>query len=74
MNFNPMQYMMNLAIQKLQSSPEIANSPQGQEFLTILQSGDVARGQQMADNFCKSYGVTREQAIQQASQHFKFPF
>lgn len=54
----------------LQRYPQIANSPQGQEFLSILRSGDVARGEQMAQNFCSSYGVTPQEALAKAQQFF----
>lgn len=58
------------AIMLLQKNPKIANSPQGQQFLEILKSGDSERGQQMAQNFCNSYGVTPEEGYNQARKFF----
>lgn len=62
--------LKQIAIQALQRRPDIANSPQGQEFLNILKSGDDAKGQQMAQNYCQSYGMSEEDAIQKVRQFF----
>lgn len=59
-----------LAMTLLQKNPNVANSPQGQQFMEILKSGDVTKGQQMADNICKSYGIKREDAYNQAKKFF----
>lgn len=58
----------------LQNNPKIMNSPQGQQFLKILQTGDVQAGQQMAQNLCQSYGISPEQALAQSMQFFKQSF
>lgn len=60
-----------IAMTLLQKNPQVANSPQGQQFMQILKSGDVQKGQQMADNICNSYGVTRDDALNKAKQFFK---
>lgn len=62
--------LKQIAIQALQRRPDIANSPQGQEFLNILKSGDDAKGQQMAQNYCQSYGISEQEAIQKVRQFF----
>lgn len=59
------------AMALLQRNPKIANSPQGQQFMQILKSGDVAAGQQMARNYCNSYGVTPEEGYNQALNFFQ---
>lgn len=59
-----------VAIQALKRRPDIANSPQGQEFLNILESGDDARGLKMAQNYCQSYGVSEQEAVQKVRQFF----
>lgn len=59
-----------MAMFLLQKNPQIANSPQGQQFMNILKSGDVEAGQKMAKNFCDSYGVKPEDALQQAQNYF----
>lgn len=62
--------MMQFALNQLKQKPEIANSPMGQEFINILQSGNDQAGIELANNLLKSYGLTREQAIQQARNGF----
>lgn len=59
-----------LAMLLLQKNPNVANSPQGKQFIEILKNGDVEKGQNMAKNFCESYGVTPEDAYKQAKQFF----
>lgn len=54
----------------MQNNPTIANNPRNQQMLQIIQNGDSQQGQQIADNLCKTYGVSREQAIQMAKQFF----
>lgn len=58
------------AMMLLQKNPKVANSPQGQQFMEILKSGDAQRGQEMAKNFCNSYGVTPEEGYNQARRFF----
>ncbi len=62
--------LKQIAIQALKRRPDIANSPQGQEFLNILESGDDARGRQMAQNYCQTYGMSEQDAIQKVRQFF----
>lgn len=62
--------MKQIAMMMLQRNPNIANSPQGQQFMQILKNDDAEKGQQMAQNFCQSYGVKPEDALKQAKQFF----
>ncbi len=63
---NPMQYAMNM----IQQNPQIMNNPMAQNYISVIQSGDAQRGQQLAENICKSYGMTPQQALQKAKQFF----
>ena len=65
--------LRQIAMLTLQKNPKVANSPQGQQFMQILQSGDVAAGQQMAQNLCQAYGVSEQDAIKQVVQYFNIP-
>ena len=60
-----------LAYSLLMSNPQIANSPQGQQFMQILQSGDQKAGEQMAMNICNSYGTTPQNALMMALKFFQ---
>lgn len=62
--------IMNLLNNALQQNPSLQNNPQAQNYIQILQSGDAQKGQQLAENICKSMGVTPEQAVQQAKSFF----
>jgi len=55
--------MLNFLIK---NNPQIQNNPMAQSMLSIIQNGDSMQGEQIANNLCKTYGVTREQAVKQA--------
>lgn len=63
---NMQQFAMNL----LQNNPNVAKNPQAQEMLKIIQNGDSQRGQMIAENLCKTYGISKEDALAQAKQFF----
>lgn len=52
------------------SNPSIQKNPQAQEYLQVIQNGDNRRGEQIANNICQSYGVTPQQALQNAKAFF----
>lgn len=68
--FDPRQMAMNLISQ----NPNIANNPNAQELIKVIQNGDSERGQQIADNLCQSYGMTRDEALKNAKSFFHLPF
>lgn len=68
--FDPRQMAMNLISQ----NSNIANNPNAQEFIKVIQNGDSERGQQIADNLCQSYGMTRDEALKSAKSFFNLPF
>lgn len=57
-----------MLIQNAMNSPMIRNNPNAQQWLQVVQSGDAKAGEQIAKNICASYGMTPEQATQQAQQ------
>ena len=63
----------NLAMNMIRNSPNVANNPNAQEFINVIQNGDATKGQQIAQNLCNTYGVTTEQALQQAKRFFNLP-
>lgn len=64
---NPLEMMLNML---LQQRPDLQNNPNAIEMINIIRSGDSQRGEEIANNICKSYGMTREQAMGQAQQMF----
>lgn len=59
-----------LVMMLIRDNPNIANNPQAQEMLDIIDKNDSKRGEVVAQNLCDTYGVTREQAIAQAERYF----
>lgn len=62
----------DFAMGLIQNNPQIANNPQAKSYLDVLQSGDSARMKELAMNICNTYGMSTEQAGQQAMQFFGF--
>lgn len=63
--------IINLAMTMISNNPQIANNPQAKSMIEVIQSGDAERGQQIAENLCSTYGVSKEDAIKQAKSFFK---
>lgn len=64
----------NFALNLINQNPQIAQNPNAQSMLNVIQSGDSKKGAEIAQNLCSSYGITPEQALNQAKQFFHIPF
>ena len=64
--------LMNFALGMISKNPQIANNPNAQEMINVIQSGDFQRGQQIAQNLCQSNGISSEVAVKQARCLFGF--
>lgn len=62
-----------MAMNRISSDPSFRNNPQAKAFVDIMQRGDIAQGQEMAKNLCQSYGVSEQEALQQAKSFFRIP-
>ena len=60
------------ALGLLSKSPSF-NNPQSQSYIQAISSNDASRGQAVAENLCATYGVSKEQAIEQARRFFGIP-
>lgn len=65
--------MKDFALRMIQNNPNIANNPRAQEMIAIIQNGDEQKGQELAQNLCATYGVSPDQALQQAKNFFNIP-
>lgn len=65
--------MRDFALNLIGRNPQIANNPNAKELLNVIQNGDQAKGMQIAQNLCNTYGVTPEQAVNQAKNFFNIP-
>lgn len=63
--------MRSFALNLLSQSPNIRSNPQMQDMLQVIQSGDSVRGQQIAENLCNTYGISKEDAISNARNFFR---
>lgn len=68
--FDPRMFAMNV----LRRSPSIAQNQRNQDLLQVIESGDDTRGQQIAENLCKTYGVTPQEAVDMATNFFRNQF
>lgn len=66
---NPMQFVQNV----VRNNPQLQSNPQAQQMLNVIMSGDSARGQQIAQNLCKSMGITPEDVVANAKRFFNMP-
>ena len=62
--------MMDFALNLIQQNPALQNNPNAKEMIEVIRSGDTAKGEQIASNLCKTYGVDKNQAEQQARSFF----
>lgn len=70
---NPIMALAQMAMNRISSDPSFCNNPQAKAFVDIMQRGDIAQGQEMAKNLCQSYGVSEQEALQQAKSFFRIP-
>lgn len=66
--------LQQFAMNMINQSPNVQNNPMAKELIDVIMSGDSKRGEQMADNICKSHGMTREEGLKQASSVFGLKF
>lgn len=64
----------DFAMKMIEKNPNIANNPRNQQMIEVLKSGDQAKGEELANNLCESYGVSKEDAIKQAQGFFNGNF
>lgn len=63
---NPMSAMLNM----IKANPAIADNPQMQAYIEVLESGDSEKGEELANNLLETYGMTKEDALKEAKAFF----
>ena len=58
----------------LKMNPQVANNPRAMEMLNVIQRGDAQKGEQIANNLCHTYGISKEDATKQAENFFSKGF
>ena len=61
---------MDFAMGMISRNPKVANNPRAQQLISVIQNGDSAQGEKIAENLCQTYGVTKEQALDDAKKFF----
>lgn len=56
---NPKEYALNL----LMNNPRCQNNQLAQNFIRVLQTGNDAEGEKMANNILQGMGITKEDAL-----------
>lgn len=54
-------------------NPSLASNPNAQHLIQVIKEDNYSEGEQIAQNICDSYGITREQAVQEAKRFFGLP-
>lgn len=62
--------MMQFAMNLIKRNPKVAKNPVAQQLIGVIQNGSEEQGQAIAENLCNSYGVTKEQALEDAKKFF----
>lgn len=58
-------------VKMLRANPAIADNPQAQSYLAVLESGDAKKGEELANNLLETYGTTKDDALAQARRFFR---
>lgn len=61
-----MNEIIQALIGQIEASPGFAGNQNAREMLECIKNGDSEKGERIAMNLCRTYGVTPEQALQQA--------
>lgn len=64
--------LFDFAMNLIKNNPNIANNPNAQHYIEVIQSGDSKQGEEIANNLCQTMGMTKEEAINQAKKKFGF--
>ncbi len=62
--------MKDFALMMISRNPRVANNPQFKQMIDVIQNGNDTQGQQIAENICKTYGVSKEDAVADAKRFF----
>lgn len=65
--------MKDFALSMISRNPQIANNPQAQQMINVIQNGNDEQGEQIAENLCKTYGMSKEDALANAKRFFGLP-
>lgn len=59
-----------LLFELIKRNPGIQQNPRAKSMLDVIASNNAKSGAVIADNLCREYGVTRDEAIKMAQDFF----
>lgn len=62
--------LKQMALNMIMNNPNVCNTPFGQQAIQAIQSGDDAKGAELANNFLNSVGMSKAQVLSQARNQF----
>ena len=62
--------LRDIALGIIGRSPQLSSNPNAQSMIQVIQSGNSAKGEEIARNLCNTYGVKPEEAVQMARSFF----
>lgn len=68
--FNVQQFAMSLIEQRMQKDPNFGKDENTKRAIELIRSGNEQEGVQLAKNYLNTFGVSQNQALQQAAQFF----
>lgn len=65
--------IMEFALRMLEQNPNLENkAPWAKEAISAIRNNDVAKGEEIANNLCNTYGSSKEDGINRAGKFFRF--
>lgn len=74
MSFLSMNSVIPFAMDMIKRSPNMAKNPNAQSMIDTIQNGDSTKGEQIANNILATYGLTKEQALEDISKRLGIRF
>ncbi len=65
--------IFNFAIDMIKRNPQVKNNPMAQNYISAIENHDEARGTEIANNILNSYGLTKEQAMNDIAKKWNIP-
>ena len=62
--------LQQFAMKMIENNPQVKNNPRMKDMVDVIMSGDQKRGEEIAMNLCNTYGCSREDAINKATNYF----
>lgn len=64
----------NMLVSMAERDPRVAGNPVAQNSLNVLKNGTMEQKRQLFDNICRTYGMTEQEAAQDAASFMRSMF